>query len=90
MVADYVTWIKTKAEGKIDLFEVALIDDGNAVNVTAVLVNTDTFDAEFIFRIEDCGNEPVITPSAEIRKSISPAKDVIQYFAVTARVKDET
>ena len=66
VVADRITWVRTIAHGKIDFINLEHIDEGNSLQLKVIVLNTDEIEARYIFRIENCDNGPIITPSSEI------------------------
>ena len=43
------------------------------MKLIVILENVDDIVSRFNFKIEDCGNGPVITPASEIELSIDPS-----------------
>ena len=67
------------------------LDDDNKLQLQIVIKNTDTIESRFIFRIENCDDGPVITPSKEINKSITPkvpAFITMEVNTATAKPRD--
>ena len=90
LVADRISWVRTVANGKIDFMELESRDEGNELVLKIVLINTDTIAAGFIFKIEDCDDGPIITPTTEMNISIDPVIPILQAFTIKANVQDDT
>ena len=58
------------------------LDDDNKLQLQIVIKNTDTIESRFIFKIENCDDGPVIIPSKEISKSITPKKPAFITMAI--------
>ena len=63
--------MRTVANGKISFIDLRQ-EEGIDVKLIVILENVDDIVSRFNFRIEDCGNGPVITPASEIELSIDP------------------
>ena len=56
------------------------------MKLIVILENVDDIVSRFNFRIEDCGNGPVITPASEIELSIDPLVPESEEFEISATV----
>ena len=85
-MADKISWVRTIAKGKIDFIDLKKMDEGNSLELKVILVNTDNIEANYIFKIENCDNGPIISPKAEVVQSISPSRPSSKIFEIKANV----